>query len=699
MKRPHPPPDIDIEPIPFSPDRASAKSPWIGWSARVKWITVTGIGLMFLCLVFGAWFVFTAKQVIIDITPTPERVWVEGGIFSPRLGEYYLLRPGQYRVHAEKSGYRRLDEQLQVTDQHHRTLNFSLQKLPGEITFTAHQEARPDVAISGATVYVDGNAIGKTPIQAALVEAGRRQIRIQADNYKVVEMTLDVKGMGEVQSLDVALVHDWAQVTIRSDPGGAAVYIDGQPKGKTPLDIRLPEGDYELQLRAARFNPVTMRLSVIAGRPQVLDTVHLTPQDGILSLQTSPKGANVTVDDTYAGQTPLEIPLPPDRDHVVRMSKTGYAPVRRKFRLAAAERHAANVTLPPRKGTIHLSVDPPDAALYIDGIRRDPIPERLEMIAVEHRIDIKKKGYTPYGVRITPRPGFPQKLNIVLNPIRPRKKTLSAVIKAVNGYALRLVRPKPFVMGSSRREQGRRSNESLRNIVLKRAFYMGTREVTNKELRAFLSRHDSGSFSAESLNRYDQAVVRVTWKQAVRFCNWLSVQEGLAPVYAVEGDRVTAADPPGTGYRLPTEAEWEYCARVQKDGSLKKYPWGDRFPPEDRTANIADASAKDLLSETVVSYNDGYPVTAPPGAFDANDLGLHDLGGNVAEWCHDYYTIYPHSTQKVSTDPSGPAQGKHRVVRGSSWRHASISALRAAYRDYSNTQRPDLGFRICRYAE
>ena len=141
MKRPQPPPDIDIEPIPFSPDRYSGKSPWIGWSARVKWITATGIVLVFLCLVFGAWFVFTAKQVIIGITPVPDRVREEGGIFSPRLGDYYLLRTGRYRVHAEKRGYRRLDEQLQVNDHHPRTLNFTLQKLPGEITFTVHQEA------------------------------------------------------------------------------------------------------------------------------------------------------------------------------------------------------------------------------------------------------------------------------------------------------------------------------------------------------------------------------------------------------------------------------------------------------------------------------------------------------------------------------------------------------------------------------
>ena len=97
------------------------------------------------------------------------------------------------------------------------------------------------------------------------------------------------------------------------------------------------------------------------------------------------------------------------------------------------------------------------------------------------------------------------------------------------------------------------------------------------------------------------------------------------------------------------------------------------------------------------TYNDGYPVSAPPGAFPANEKGLFDLGGNVAEWCHDYYSIYPYDAQKTDVDPTGPPDGNHRVVRGSSWQHASISLLRNAFRDYGNTRRDDVGFRVCRY--
>jgi formylglycine-generating enzyme required for sulfatase activity len=73
------------------------------------------------------------------------------------------------------------------------------------------------------------------------------------------------------------------------------------------------------------------------------------------------------------------------------------------------------------------------------------------------------------------------------------------------------------------------------------------------------------------------------------------------------------------------------------------------------------------------------------------------MGGNVAEWCHDYYSIYPYSADKVYKDPMGPETGKHHVVKGSSWKHSGMSQLRAAFRDYSADKRVDLGFRICRY--
>jgi formylglycine-generating enzyme required for sulfatase activity len=337
--------------------------------------------------------------------------------------------------------------------------------------------------------------------------------------------------------------------------------------------------------------------------------------------------------------------------------------------------------------------------LYVNGALRGTVPKKISLIAVEHRLEIRKDGYKPYRTKITPRPGFPQELSVTLKKKLSAKGASAEIIKAVNGYTLKLISPAAFTAGSSRREQGRRSNETLRKVILKRPFYMGIREVNNKEFRQFLTNHHSGFFKGHSLNREEHPVVQVTWQQAALFCNWLSEKEKLPPVYRKQSDKLVPKNPLPAGYRLPTETEWEYCARFANNTASLRYTWGDTFPPKPGTLNVADLSAKDLLSRYLEKYNDGHPVTAPVASYTANALGLFDLGGNAAEWCHDYYSIYTSSADSAGIDPTGPKQGKLYVIKGSSWQHASISTLRSAYRGYANDKRNDLGFRICRYAK
>jgi formylglycine-generating enzyme required for sulfatase activity len=157
--------------------------------------------------------------------------------------------------------------------------------------------------------------------------------------------------------------------------------------------------------------------------------------------------------------------------------------------------------------------------------------------------------------------------------------------------------------------------------------------------------------------------------------------------------------PASNGYRLPTEAEWAYVARQLDRQETARYPWTGPYPPTQVVGNFADASIADTLADTVPNYNDGYRVAAPVGSFPMQPGGFYDLGGNVAEWINDYYAVYPAMAETLVTDPVGPQSGDHHVVRDSSWRQGGIAELRLSYRDYSREPRPDLGFRIARYAE
>ena len=146
-----------------------------------------------------------------------------------------------------------------------------------------------------------------------------------------------------------------------------------------------------------------------------------------------------------------------------------------------------------------------------------------------------------------------------------------------------------------------------------------------------------------------------------------------------------ARRPLSDGYRLPTEAEWVWLSRYAGQSKPLKYPWGQSFPVVANSGNYA--------------RGDKYGVTAPVAMFKANRLGLYDIGGNVSEWVNDYYSVIINSGKTIDKNPLGPITGKHHVIRGSSWRHSSITELRLSYRDYAQNKRSDLGFRVARYAD
>src|SRR6185503_816420 len=222
-------------------------------------------------------------------------------------------------------------------------------------------------------------------------------------------------------------------------------------------------------------------------------------------------------------------------------------------------------------------------------------------------------------------------------------------------------------------------------------------EVTNAQFRRFQAAHSSGTFSNHDLNGDDQPVVRVTWEEAAEYCNWLSAQAGLPPVYASRGGKLAATLPVGPGFRLPTEAEWSRAARYPGGSSLK-YPWGASLPVAPRSGNYADESARSVAPTVLQGYDDRYPVSSPVGTFPPNALGFLDLGGNVAEWVHDAYSIPP-ADAPLERDPLGPAEGDLHVVLGAGYLSGTVTDLRLSFRDYSTKPRADVGFRVARYAE
>ena len=427
--------------------------------------------------------------------------------------------------------------------------------------------------------------------------------------------------------------------------------------------------------------------------------VSLDPADGLVLLQSVPSGASVTVNDSYRGQTPLELALPPTSSHELRFFLNGYEEARRELRTRADDESSLTVELQPIVSLVQVSASPADAEIYVNGELRGNANQVLELLAASQRIEVRREGYVPFSTTFISRPGFEQQLQVELKSLRQQRiESIRPEISTAAGQTLKLVYPGSFTMGASRREAGRQANEVLRNVQLTKPFYMSLHEVSNAQYAAFDPEHSSGIVEGRTLSNPGQPVVRITWEDAARYCNWLSEQEGLAPFYLLEGDAIRGFDPNSSGYRLPSEAEWEWAARIASDPSQPlRFPWGEAMPPPPGHGNYADVSTSSFLGRILLNYNDGYLGSAPVGSFMPNAQGFYDMGGNVAEWVHDFYGAGGMAGASSEVDPLGPTEGAYHVIKGSSWAHGTVTELRLSFRDYNNVARDDVGFRVARY--
>ena len=654
---------------------------------------------LFALLLVGVVFVVAAAPVRVTVTPKPDSVSLNG--FWPTIpfvGRYLAL-PGQYWVKAEKSGYRKFEQLIDVELGSELEIQFKLIELPGYLDVISYP-------VASAAVFIDGKEAGLTPLKSLEVDAGRHELRVVADRYLPFKETIEVRGKGSRQTKEVTLLPGWGTLEIASDPSGAEVLLNGAGVGVTPLRVEPMDGNHRIELRKNGWKPLSSDVRVKANETVKLPLFQLEKVDGVLKLATSPPGAAVTVNGELRGPSPITLALRSGQDHKVTVDKAGYKTVSRTVRLDGYNPNSLEIELTAEYGIVFLNTRPAGARLNVDGKDAGSASQRLRLSTAPHQLEITKPGYKTHSVTVTPRQGMSKSLEVRLETIRSsQSKVMANETKTAVGQMLRLIqisKPTQFRLGASRREAGRRSNETQHRVELTRPFFMSEKEVTNKEFRRFKAQHDSGTEKGVSLNEPNQPVGSVPWDDAARYMNWLSQQEGLPPAYSEKNGKMMAVEPMTTGYRLPTEAEWVFAARYEggqrsTDKPLK-YPWGPKMPPPRKSGNYADDTASGRLPVIIRGYSDGYLCAAPVGQFPPNKAGFFDLGGNVAEWIHDYYYVYTGGSKQVLRDPMGPKTGDLHGVRGASWRHGSITQLRLSYRDYTLKPRNDIGFRIARYA-
>jgi formylglycine-generating enzyme len=291
-------------------------------------------------------------------------------------------------------------------------------------------------------------------------------------------------------------------------------------------------------------------------------------------------------------------------------------------------------------------------------------------------------------------------------------KALDAPVEFTNSLGMKfvLIPPGAFKMGSPATEAGRKDDERFHEVTLTRPFYLGRHEVTVGQFRKFVEAtkyvtdiEKSGGGHAHDANAvwehrsgttwlkpgyagpYKQAdehpVVHVSHADALAFCRWLNEVEGKS------SDAAFARN-----YSLPTEAQWEWACRA---GSGTRFWWGDDEDASGKVANVGDESLKRVHPEwprTVMPMNDRHAFAAPVGSYGANAFGLHDMLGNVWEFCGSRHGAYP---EEPATDPGDLGDKESYSVRGGGWSNVAADCRSATRNsDPPHFGHSNLGFRV-----
>lgn len=566
-----------------------------------------------------------------------------------------------------------------------KIMSITLSPLPASVKIST--DIANDKSSDKTAWLLNGEGAVMGPAFAGQLAAGDYQLTIAHPHYQDQILALSL-ARGEVFSSIIVMTPVTGEVTIRTAPGAASISINGFAMGVTPLTLPMQGGRHVVTVELDQYETIEDAIEINRDEPNVQRDYRLQPSKARVNVSLWPDDGKLTLDGIVLKETD-DIKVIAGLDHHLEYSRTGYFPRSERFRIAADQVLNLDISLAKEMGQITLRSSPV-AEVSLNGKDIGSTPLQLSLQAIKQTLIFSKPGFRSVTKDIVPSAESAKEFNVTLISEKlvrlkeaPRKYTNKV------GIALRLFKPDGvFTMGAGRDEAGQRANEFIRKISLTKPFYAGLYEVTNAQY---------GQYKKQKNGDPGKPVVSVSWLDAAGFCNWLSQLEQFKPVYHIQNGQLQGIDKEADGYRLLTEAEWEWLARKAGKSKQSVFVWGDALTIPKNTANIADESARGKVEIFVPKYQDNYAEVAPVGSLQQEKSGLYDQAGNVSEWTHDSYSVIPPSAGEVLQDPLGVALGNAHVVKGASWRSGTLTALRASFREGVGERRGDLGFRIARY--
>jgi formylglycine-generating enzyme required for sulfatase activity/serine/threonine protein kinase len=572
---------------------------------------------------------------------------------------------------------------------------------------------------SEADVYIDGNKIGKTPLVLEKVIKGKQNIEVRKQGFNAWKNTIEIKA-AETAKVEVDLLTVFGSLNITSDPSEVLVSIDGKNVGQTPLQLnKIRKGKVKISIDKEGFDEWEQEIMIEPSKVFEVNAV-LVSSFGSLKIETTPDGAQVSIDGKNVGQTPLQLNEVKRGKVKISIDKEGFDVWEHEIMVEASKVSEVNAVLVSSFGSLKVETTPDGAQVYIDGKNVGQTPLQLnEVKRGKVKIIVYKKGFDVWEQEIMIEPSKVSEVNAVLvssfgslkvettpdgaqvyidgkkqgeSPLELKelKKGSHEVVFKKEGYkdfsqSIEVLGGQQVALQSSLSIAGTgmkiTNSIGMEFVYIKPGTFMRGSPNNEKDRDS-----DEIQHQVTLTKGYYMGVTEVTqgqWK-AIMGSNpsGFSSCGDDCPVEGVTYDDVKEFiqrlnDKEGIiKYRLPTEAEWEYACRA---GSTARFTFGD--------------SESELSGYAWHSANSG-TKTHRVAMKKPNGWGLYDMHGNVWEWVSDWYGDYPSDSV---IDPIGPSSGSHRINRGGSWNRGA-SFCRSADRDRFNpgSRIIHLGFRLAR---
>lgn len=537
--------------------------------------------------------------------------------------------------------------------------------------------------------FMNDNLIASEKSFKFSFKPGIYDIRLENEFYKTKFYKLLVKDNSLEMDINLKPERLVGKVFLDSTPSNADIFLNNKKIGYTAGNYELISNNYTLRIEKDGFEKIHDIFSINRKTLNINKKYLLSPLGFTIDIVLNPKGGKLFIDDKIQLEK-NKIKLLPNKKYKFSYKKVGFKSVNKYVQINNKDKRIVRLELDKEYGKILIKSDPA-GEIFINDNLVGLAPKTLNLQTIKNKLEIRKKGFETYIVTVQTKKNIPSILDVTLKRVKDKKiKSPSTSYSNSLGIKLKLFNPTNFLMGAHRHEKGQRANEFIKNVTLRKRFYLSLTEVSIEQFEKYRNE----KFDEKKKNL---PITNVTWYEAVKFCNWLSELEDLERVYYFKDDNYSGANLQNNGYRLPTEAEWEWIARKAGRESITRFPWGENLPIPKMVGNLADESVIGFQETYIPNYKDNYKFLSPVGTFKKDLAGLHDIVGNAKEWVHDYYLLSVPKKNMLYYDPSGPIKGLGHVVKGSSYRSSTLQEIRSSFRDSEVDKNIDLGFRIARY--